>query len=321
MRSGLDPIINEAAPTCETIGSAIVSVATYGNAGCDNLSSALRRDQYSKPPLLPRQAPFRAQIDNWLQYLDWQWGRSLSASDVLFGRARIPLTVLFVALGIYGLIEHYRRDPVSWAYIVSLFGVLSLGLIVYLNFRYGFSFEGESEVRERDYFFVVGFSLWGVIAGIGIVALWQRLARLSGLGLRWCSPVLLLALIPLVFNYSRASRAQDYAARDWAYNLLMSVEPYGLLFTNGDNDTFPLWYLQEVEGIRRDVTVAVTSYLNTPWYVRQLRDLTGPCGRTRIPTTIRPEFSVSDPIRPRTPTPSTPTTRPRRRQWARGQSC
>ncbi len=279
VRSGLDPIINEAAPTCENIGTALSSVITYGNAGCDNLSSALKRDQYSKPPLLPRQAPFRAQIDNWLQYMDWQWARSLSSSDVLFGRARLPLTVLFIALGIYGLIEHYRRDPVSWAYIVSLFGVLSLGLIVYLNFKYGFSFiDGESEVRERDYFFVAGFSLWGVIAGIGIAALWQRLWQSSGLRLIWCSPVLALALIPLVFNYSWASRSRDYAARDWAYNLLMSVEPYGLLFTNGDNDTFPLWYLQEVEGIRRDVIVAVTSYLNTPWYVRQLRDLTRPCG-------------------------------------------
>jgi hypothetical protein len=60
--------------------------------------------------------------------------------------------------------------------------------------------------------------------------------------------VLALALIPLVLNWSYASPRGDYAARDWAYNLLQSVEPYGVLFTNGDNDTFPLWYLQEVEG-------------------------------------------------------------------------
>ena len=86
-----------------------------------------------------------------------------------------------------------------------------------------------------------------------------------------------LVLLPILLNWQWASRAGDYSARDWAYNVLQSVEPYGVVFTNGDNDTFPLWYLQEVEGIRRDVTVIVTSYLNTAWYARQLRDLTRPC--------------------------------------------
>src|SRR5690606_786896 len=104
-------------------------------------------------------------------------------------------------------------------------------------------------------------------------------------------PVLALALLPLVLNWPYASRAGDYSARDWAYNLLMSVEPYGVLFTNGDNDTFPLWYLQEVEGIRRDVTVIVWSYLNTPWYAKQLRALTTPCETPGLaeqtPTRIR----------------------------------
>jgi hypothetical protein len=92
---------------------------------------------------------------------------------------------------------------------------------------------------------------------------------------------MIVALLPLFLNWSWASRAEDYAARDWAYDLLMSVEPYGILFTNGDNDTFPLWYLQEVEGIRSDVTVIVGQYLFTSWYPKQLQELTMP-GRQRI---------------------------------------
>ena len=279
VRSGLDPVINEAQPTCESVGAALGSIVTYGNAGCEKLSAALRRDQYDKAPLLPRQAPLFEQARNWLQYFDWQWARGLSPRDVLFGRARIPLTLLFIGLGALGLLEHYRRDRISWAYMISLFAVLSAGLVYYLNFKHGFEFEAaEREVRERDYFFIVGFSVWGLMAGLGIASLWRRVSRRSGLSMTHCSPVLGLALIPLVLNFSWASRSRDHSARDWAHNLLMSVEPYGLLFTNGDNDTFPLWYLQEVEGIRRDVTVAVTSYLNTDWYVRQLRELTRPCG-------------------------------------------
>src|SRR5690606_36895745 len=124
------------------------------------------------------------------------------------------------------------------------------------------------------------FSIWGLWAGVGITALWQGLSSRLGAGRKGLikgSPVLALALLPLVLNWPYATRAGDYSARDWAYNLLMSVEPYGVLFTNGDNATFPLWYLQEAEGIRKDGTVIVWSYLNTPWYAKQIRELTTPC--------------------------------------------
>jgi len=84
------------------------------------------------------------------------------------------------------------------------------------------------------------------------------------------SPLLLLAFIPLFTNWTTASRAGQTDTLDFARDLLNSVEPYGVLVTVGDNDTFPLWYAQEVEGIRKDVVVANTSLLNTDWYTRQL---------------------------------------------------
>jgi hypothetical protein len=195
---------------------------------------------------------------------------------------RVLFSMLFTGLGVWGAMEHHRRDRTSFWYVAVLFGTLSAGLVYYLNFRYGYSIPDPEnnfdlhEVRERDYFFIASFSVWGLWAGLGIVAIWKSLSERAG-GLARGAPVLAIALLPLFLNWPWASRANDYAARDWAYNLLMSVEPYGILFTNGDNDTFPLWYLQEVEGVRRDVAVIVTSYLNTGWYAKQLRDLTRPC--------------------------------------------
>jgi hypothetical protein len=283
IRAGLGPVINEAAPTCPDIGSAIAAVATYGKAGCTALAEALNRSQYSKPPLVPRQAPLGQQIVNYLQYFDWQWARSLAGESTVFPRIRLPFTMLFTGLGLWGAIEHFRRDKASFIYVATLFGTLSVALVYYLNFKYGYSLlapvadRGLHEVRERDYFFVVSFSVWGLWAGMGVATLWREAAAEAGATLKKASPILVLAFIPLFLNWGWATRTYDYSARDWAYNLLMSVEPYSVLFTNGDNDTFPLWYLQEVEGIRRDVTVIVTSYLNTDWYTKQIKGLTTPC--------------------------------------------
>jgi hypothetical protein len=288
LRAGLDPVINEADPTCESIGSALASVVTYGREGCEALSEAISRRQYQElgtagAGTIERQAPLHSQIVNYLQYFDWQWARAIDGANTVFANLRLPLTMLFTGLGVWGALEHARRDRVSFIYAATLFLTLSVALVFYLNFKYGYSLQAPvqdrdlHEVRERDYFFIVSFSVWGLWAGVGIVTLWREAASEMRATLAKASPVLGLALIPLVFNWGWASRADDFSARDWAHNLLMSVEPYGVLFTNGDNDTFPLWYLQEVEGIRRDVTVIVTSYLNTDWYARQLKALTAPC--------------------------------------------
>lgn len=283
IRAGLHPVINEAAPTCPDIGSALGAILTYGKAGCVALSEALNRTQYDKPPLSARQATLWSQMANYLQYFDWQWARGVAGTSTVFATLRLPFTMLFTGLGVWGALEHYKRDRASFFYVATLFLTLSVALVYYLNFKYGFSLQAPGqgadfhEVRERDYFFVVSFSVWGLWAGMGIATLWREAAVELKTTLMKATPILGLALIPLVANWAWASRAPDHSARDWAYNLLMSVEPYGVIFTNGDNDTFPLWYLQEAEGIRRDVTVIVTSYLNTEWYAKQLRDLTAPC--------------------------------------------
>jgi hypothetical protein len=84
------------------------------------------------------------------------------------------------------------------------------------------------------------------------------------------APILLIAFVPLVANWKFASRANHTFTAAWARDYLNSLEPYAIVITNGDNDTFPLWYAQEVEGVRRDVTVAVSTYLDTDWFVRQM---------------------------------------------------
>jgi len=223
------------------------------------------------------------QVLNWLQYFDWQWSSSLMRSTVLLAPARVPFTVLFILLGILGAKEHRKADSASFWLIATLFATTSIGLVVYLNFKPGFSLapvlfpdREMHEVRERDYFYTISFLTWGLWAGLGIAALFRDLReRLRERPALAASPVLLLALLPLLLNFKAAGRHYQTAAylpRDFAYDMLIGVEPYGILFTNGDNDTFPLWYLQEVEGVRQDVVIVNLSLVNTDWYIRQLRD-------------------------------------------------
>ena len=246
------------------------------------------RAQYAKPPLTDRQAPFLGQLGMWWYYFKWQWLRD---SNNAHGALQGGLAALFGLLGIAGGYVHWKRDRRSFWYFGTFLFTVTIALIIYLNFKYGNTQSPElgdavpREVRDRDYFFLVSFAAWGVWAGLGLVWVWEGIAELFGtvrvkigretvdtpvrLGWIASSLVLAVAFIPLATNWRSASRAHQTDTRDFAHDLLDSVEPYGVLITAGDNDTFPLWYAQEVEGIRKDVLVLCTSLLNTDWYIRQ----------------------------------------------------
>ena len=285
IRAAYFPAINEGEPTaCRT---KLELSCTFSKGTYEAFSYNFNRGQYGKPDLSDRQASFPDQLGMYWMYFKWQWIRD-AHGDHPFAQALLAAT--FLVLGLFGGWVHYQRDRRSFWYFGSLMFTMSLVLIYYLNFKLGASQDAGSqaphEVRDRDYFFLWSFSAWGVWAALGLVFVWESLASLIGTesvksgretltvpkpeAWRYSSPVLLVAVIPLFANWHWASRAGHRDTADFAADLLNSVEPYGVLVTVGDNDTFPLWYAQEVEGIRRDVVVANTSLLNTDWYVRQI---------------------------------------------------
>jgi hypothetical protein len=277
LRAAQHPPINEAAP-----------------ATLDALLAVIRRAQY--PPRTPLDDPtlpsgagnpgrslqlLGAQLGDYLVYFDWQWARSFRG---MLGPlpVRTLATLVFAWLGLRGCAAQRRSDRAAWWLLLTLFLVTGLGLVAYMNFRPGYArwYEiwpqpADHEVRERDYFFVVSFMVWGLWAGMGLAAVARGIAARAGLLARAAPACFLVAAVPIAFNWSAASRRHGADARlagDFAYDLLNSVPPYGVLFTYGDNDTFPLWWAQEVAGIRRDVTVVCLALANTDWYMRQLRD-------------------------------------------------
>jgi transmembrane protein TMEM260 (protein O-mannosyltransferase) len=287
IRSAHFPAVNEGEPTgCRTELhlSCTVSKGTY-----DAFMYNFNRGQYGKPEITERQAPLGAQVGMWWLYFKWQWFRDAHGRNV---GMQGMLASVFLVLGLIGGWVHYRRDPRSFAFFGPLMLTLTFLLIYYLNFKYGASQDPEladsvqREVRDRDYFFLWSFSAWSVWAALGLTYLWESLGAVIGHETQkigndmvelptkrsWIltSPILLLAIVPLFANWQAASRSGQTDTADFAIDMLNSVEPYGVLVTVGDNDTFPLWYAQEVLGVRKDVIVANTSLMNTDWYMRQM---------------------------------------------------
>ena len=292
IRAAHHPALNEGEPTgcATTIGFS----CTFSTTTVERLMANINRDQYGKPDLGVRQAPFSAQLGMWWLYFKWQWLRDVHGAQPGLQAA---LALVFLVLGIAGGVAHWRHDRASFWFFGPLVVTVTLVLVYYMNFKYGASqapelADVEREVRDRDYFYLWSYSAWSVWAALGLAGLWRAVAeRVPADGARrWVTsaPILLLGAMPLVGNWRQASRAGETATREWAHDLLNSVEPYGILITLGDNDTFPLWYAQEVEGVRRDVTVAVTSLLNTDWYPRGLvRRPIVPYDAARGPATYR----------------------------------
>lgn len=271
IRSGLQPRLDEADPETWRNLIAVIRREQFGSRGVfDNPLLSPGPENHGRTLLM-----FGQQLVNFFQYCSWQWARALPIP------AMAGVSLLFVTLAITGFELARRSDRGITVLLAVLWLVTGLGLVVYMNFKPGFSLfwnqypsMGQHEVRERDYFFVVSFQVWGMFAAFGLVRWLRELARRSGsIPRRGIVAAGCIVVLPFAANFTAASRRfgpDATVARDFAYNLLQSVEPYGVLFGFGDNDTFPVWYIQEVEGVRQDVTLINLSLANLPWYLHQL---------------------------------------------------
>ena len=171
-------------------------------------------------------------------------------------------------LGVIGLLYQIKKNKNDAFVVFLLFFFTGLAIVVYLN-QYPF------QPRERDYAYVGSFYAFAIWIGLGVLAVIDFLSKkLSAVNSSVVAGLLCLLLVPTLMakeNWDDHDRSGRYTARDVATNYLNSCAPNAIIFTNGDNDTFPLWYAQEVEGIRTDIRVVNLSLFNTDWYIDQMK--------------------------------------------------
>lgn len=266
IRSGLNPPIDENDPEVWS------SMMDY-----------LARKQYGENSLIltmfQRKAPFWTyQIKKmYIRYFGWQFiGKGTTiGSDGYIMETLSPrgLMMLPFVVGVVGAYYHFRRDWKHALPVLFLFIMTGVAIILYLN-------QDDPQPRERDYAYEGSFFAFSIWIGIGIYALLEGAQSFLVEKKEMLKPVTLggLAVLAVILpinmfrvNYDEHDRTGNYVPYDYSYNILQTCEPNAIIFTNGDNDTFPLWYLQYVEGIRTDIRLVNLSLLNTPWYIKQLK--------------------------------------------------
>lgn len=199
--------------------------------------------------------------------------KTVSGATPFAGEAGDSLFSIPLLVGLFGLWYHFKKDWKMGLVFLAMF--IAMGPILAL-----YQGQQEPQPRERDYFYIGAFyvfSLWialGIVGMIDYIKQGVQAAKSAQLYSFAVVGVVVLA-IPvnmLRVNWDSHDRSGNYVAWDYSYNILQTCEPDAILFTNGDNDTFPLWYLQDVEGIRRDVRIVNLSLINTPWYIKQMKD-------------------------------------------------
>ena len=217
------------------------------------------------------------------RYLGWQYIGPGDEQNPGVDWSKLYGIPLFI--GLFGIFYHFKKSWKSGLAFLFLFLLFGLFTAIYLNYQF-------PQPRERDYIFLGAFLIFSIWIGIGIFGLCElAVQKIKSQSLKNFSEYSLLILafifIPvnsLRINFPEQNQSNNHVPFDYAYNTLQSVEKDGILFTNGDNDTYPLWYLQ-VLGYRQDVSVININLLNEEWYFKFLKD-SQPFGAMKIPINL-----------------------------------
>lgn len=212
------------------------------------------------------------QNGNWISGINFIDEARLGSQSTITERmssnkARNTFYFLPFLLGLIGMIYHFMKKGKDAVVVALLFVMTGLAIIIYLN-------PTPTQPRERDYAYAGSFYAFSIWIGLGVIALFEMLRKkVPGVISAVLVSVACLLAVPLIMGakgWDDHDRSDKYACRDFAKNYLNSCAPNAILITNGDNDTFPLWYAQEVEGIRTDVRVLNFTLASGDWYIHQL---------------------------------------------------